>query len=55
MGTLRCWGDGEVFVFTARRRPESFSWPALGNDTALLEGAWGTQERKSDGTFELFY
>ena len=49
-------GDGEVFVFTARRRPGSFSWSAPEDDTALLEGvgAWGTQERKSDDAFELF-
>lgn len=49
-------GDGDVFVFTARRRPESFSWLAPEDDTALLEGvgAWGTQERKSDDAFELF-
>ena len=48
-------GDGEVFVFTARRRPESLSWSAPEDDTALLEGvgAWGTQERKGDDVFEL--
>ncbi|KAI9439830.1 putative methyltransferase-domain-containing protein [Lactarius indigo] len=49
-------GDGEVFVFTARRRPESFSWSAPGEDVALLEGmgAWGTEEKKGDEAFELF-
>ena len=49
-------GDGDVFVFTARRRPESFAWPAAEDDTALLEGvgAWGTEERKDDDAFELF-
>jgi hypothetical protein len=49
-------GDGEVFVFTARRRPESFAWPAPEDDAALLEGVgtWGTQDRKGDDTFELF-
>ncbi len=49
-------GDREVFVFTARRRPESFSWSAPKEDTALLEGvgAWGTKERKGDDAFELF-
>ena len=48
-------GDGEVFVFVARRRPESFLWTVPEDDVALLEGvgARGTQERKSDDTFEL--
>ncbi len=48
--------DREVFVFTARRRPESFSWSAPEDDTALLEdvGAWGMKERKGDDAFELF-
>ncbi|KAI9463278.1 putative methyltransferase-domain-containing protein [Lactarius psammicola] len=46
----------EVFVFTARRRPESFSWSAPEEDAALLEGvgARGTEERKGDDAFELF-
>jgi len=49
-------GDREVFVFTTLRRPESFSWSAPEEDTALLEGvgAWGTKERKGDDAFELF-
>lgn len=49
-------GDGEVFVFTARRRPESFAWSVPEDDAALLDGvgAWGTEERKSDDAFELF-
>ena len=49
-------GDGEVFVFTAWRRPESFSWSAPEDDAALLEGAGarGTQKRKGDDAFELF-
>jgi hypothetical protein len=48
-------GDGEVFVFTARRRHESFAWSVPEDDAALLEGvgAWGTEERKSDDAFEL--
>jgi Lysine methyltransferase len=48
-------GDGEVFVFVARRRPESFLWTVPEDDVALLEGvgARGTQERKGDDTFEL--
>ncbi|KAF8271166.1 hypothetical protein EI94DRAFT_1721030 [Lactarius quietus] len=49
-------GDGEAFVFSARRRPESFAWSAPEDDTALLEGvgASGTEERKGDDAFELF-
>ena len=52
---LGAGGDGEVFVFTARRRPESFAWSAPEDDAALLEGvgAHGTEERKSDDAFEL--
>jgi len=48
-------GNEEVFVFSARRRPESFSWSVPEDDAALLEGVggWGTQERKSDDVFEL--
>ena len=53
---LGAGGDGEVFVFNARRRPESFAWSLPEDDTALLEGvgAWGTEERKGDDAFELF-
>jgi len=53
---LGAGGDGEVFVFNAWRRPESFAWSTPEDDTALLEGvgAWGTEERKSDDAFELF-
>jgi hypothetical protein len=49
-------GDGEVFVFVARRRYESFSWTVPEDDAELLEGvgARGSQERKSDDGFELF-
>ena len=52
---LGAGGDGEVFIFTARRRPESFAWSAPEDDAALLEGvgAHGTEERKSDDAFEL--
>jgi len=49
-------GDGEVFVFVARRKPESFAWAVPEDDGALLEGvgARGTAERKGDDGFELF-
>jgi hypothetical protein len=49
-------GDGEVFVFVARRRYESFSWTVPEDDAELLEGveARGSQERKSDDGFESF-
>jgi hypothetical protein len=48
-------GDGEVFVFVAQRKPESFFWTVPEDDVALLEGvgARGTQERKGDDAFEL--
>lgn len=48
-------GDGEVFLFVARRRSESFSWTVPEDDVALLDGvgARGTQEKKSDDGFEL--
>lgn len=53
---LGAGGDGEVFVFSARRRPESFAWSAPEDDAALLEGvgARETEERKCDDAFELF-
>jgi len=43
-------GDGEVFLFVARRRSESFSWIVPEDDVALLEGVGGrgTEERKGD-------
>ncbi|KAI0300809.1 hypothetical protein BC826DRAFT_621383 [Russula brevipes] len=49
-------GDGDVFVFVARRKPESFAWAVPEDDGALLEGvgARGTPERKGDDGFELF-
>ena len=49
-------GDGEVLLFVARRRSESFSWTVPEDDVALLDGvgAWGTEERKTDDGFELF-
>ena len=49
-------GDGEIFLFVARRRPESFSWTVPEDDVALLEGvgAWGTAERKGDNEFEVW-
>lgn len=48
-------GDGEVFLFVARRRSESFSWIVPDDDVALLEGvgAQGTEERKYDDGFEM--
>lgn len=44
----------QVFVFTARRRPESLGWIVPRSDEALLAGAGarGTCEGKSDDTFE---
>jgi hypothetical protein len=48
-------GDGEVFLFVARRRSESFSWIVPEDDVALLEGVGGrgTEERKGDDGFEM--
>ena len=48
-------GDGEVCLFVARRRSESFSWTVPEDDVALLEGvgARGTEERKGDDRFEV--
>jgi hypothetical protein len=48
-------GDGDVFLFVARRRSESFSWIVPEDDVALLEGvgARGTEERKGDDGFEM--
>ena len=49
-------GDGEIYLFVARRRSESFSWTVPEDDVALLEGvgAWGTAERKGDNEFEVW-
>lgn len=46
--------DGAIFVFVARRRVESFSWNVPPEDRDLLDGvgAWGSQTRKGDDTFE---
>ena len=57
MGALRCWGRwGGAYVYrTGQARVVLLS--ALEDDMALLEGvgAWGTQEKKNDDAFELFY
>ena len=49
-------GDGEVFLFVARRKSESFSWTVPEDDVALLEGvgARGSEERKGDDEFEAW-
>lgn len=46
--------DGHDFVFVARRRPESMTWRVPADDKDLLDGvgAWGTDIRKGDDTFE---
>ena len=48
-------GDRDVFLFIARRRPESLSWTVPEDDLGLLEGvgARGTEERKGDDGFEM--
>jgi hypothetical protein len=48
-------GDGDAFLFVARRRSESFSWIVPEDDVALLEGVGGrgTEERKGDDGFEI--
>ncbi len=43
--------DDVVFIFIARRRPESFQWEIPTNDSDLLAG-WQTGTRKGDDTFE---
>ena len=43
--------DDVVFIFVARRRPESFHWEIPANDSDLLAG-WQTGTRKGDDTFE---
>lgn len=47
-------GDDEIFIFVARRRPESLTWDVPADDGELLDGvgAGGTPSRKSDPTFE---
>jgi hypothetical protein len=49
-------GEGEVLLFVAQRKSESFSWTVPEDDVALLEGvgALGTRERKGDDRFEVF-
>ena len=46
--------DGDVFVFVARRRPESLAWEVPTDDTELLGGvgARGDAQPKGDDTFE---
>lgn len=48
-------GDGDIFLFVAQRRFESFSWTVPEDDVALLEGvgARGTDETKGDDEFEV--
>ena len=47
-------GDGDVFVFVATRRRESYLWVVPSDDKELLEGvgAGGSNTRKGDDTFE---
>ncbi|KAJ3525036.1 hypothetical protein NMY22_g10740 [Coprinellus aureogranulatus] len=46
--------EDQVFVFIAKRRPESHSWTVPDDDKQLLQGvgANGTNVPKSDDTFE---
>jgi len=46
--------DGHVFVFIARRRPDSLTWEVPDNDQDLMDGvgAYNTRSRKGDDTFE---
>jgi len=46
--------EDRLFVFTAKRRPESFRWTIPDNDDDLLSGmgSRGTQAQKNDDTFE---
>ena len=46
--------DEQILVFLAHRRPESFAWTVPTSDEGLLRGsgAFGTQNEKSDDTFE---
>jgi hypothetical protein len=47
--------DGQDFVFVAKRRPASVAWNVPDDDQKLLDGvgAWGTDSRKGDDTFEM--
>lgn len=51
---FRSADDGDLFIFVASRRPESYTWDVPRSDDELLGGvgAWGTPARKSDDTFE---
>jgi len=44
----------DTYIFTARRRPESFAWTVPQSDQALMSGvgACGTNVPKADDTFE---
>lgn len=46
--------EDNLFIFVAERRPESLSWEVPHSDEDLLAGvgAWGSQTRKCDDTFE---
>ena len=46
--------DGDLFIFVASRRSESFAWEVPSSDVELLAGvgAWGDSMPKSDDTFE---
>jgi hypothetical protein len=51
---FRTLPDGHDFLFVARRRPESLDWRMPDSDQDLLDGvgAWGTDSKKGDDTFE---
>ena len=46
--------DGPTFIFVARRRQASFTWLVPQSDQDLMDGvgAFGTDTRKADDTFE---
>lgn len=46
--------DDAIFVFVARRRPESYAWEMPTSDKELLDGrgARGDNSVKADDTFE---
>ena len=46
--------DDHAFVLTAKRRDESLTWQVPDDDRNLMDGvgAWGTEVRKGDDTFE---
>jgi hypothetical protein len=52
--TRASWRDGPTFIFAAQRRPSSFTWRVPLVDEELMGGvgAWGTDSRKGDDTFE---